>query len=116
MTSKRITYPYNFLNEFTHVSVPIRTSTDCDPARFILENRVNNKRTMHLAVKFRYVTELIENKFLELIYHKGKELISDLGTKALPRAPLEAWCRIIFNTEQNIAVIDGSFGTIIIHN
>jgi len=116
MTSKRITYPYNFLNEFTHVSVPIRTSTDCDPARFILENRVNNKRTMHLAVKFRYVTELIENKFLELIYHKGKELISDLGTKALPRAPLEAWCRIIFNTEQNVAVIDGSFGTIIIHN
>ena len=116
MTSKRVTYPYNFLNEFTHVNVPIRTSTDCDPARFILENRVNNKRTMHLAVKFRYVTELIENKFLELIYHKGKELISDMGTKALPRAPLETWCRIIFNIEQNIVELDGSFGTIIIHN
>ena len=117
MTTKRVSYAYNFLHEFVQVDVPICMSMDCDPARFILDNRVNNKRTMHLAVKFRYVTELIERKFIKLIRHKGKDLIADMGTKALPRMPFEAWCQIIFDCDfETSTTIAEQFSTIYIHD
>jgi hypothetical protein len=117
MTMKRISYVYNFLNEFAQVQTPINVATDCDPARFILENRVNNKRTMHLAIKFRFVTELVERKFIKLIRHRGKDMISDVGTKALPRMPFEEWCEIIFDTQTNELFMQyEEFDAIIIHH
>jgi hypothetical protein len=58
----------------------------------------------------------VENKFLKLLRHKGSELISDMGTKALPRAPFESWCRVMFDIQENIVEVDGNFGTIVIHN
>ena len=45
---------------------------------------MNNKATMHLAVKYRYITELIHKGFLVLYYEKGKIILADIGTKALP--------------------------------
>jgi hypothetical protein len=96
-TTKRVVYPYNLIHEFAEVETPIVIKTDCDPARFLLENRVNNKRTIHLAVKFRYVSELIENKFIKLVREKGSSMISDLGTKPQPRPVLEKWCSLIFD-------------------
>jgi len=117
MTMKRISYVYNFLHEFAEVETPVNVATDCDPARFILENRVNNKRTMHLAIKFRFVTELVERKFIKLIRHKGKDMISDMGTKALPRLPFEAWCEIIFDSQTDeLKVQAEDFDAIIIHH
>ena len=114
MTSKITVYPFNLLDEFVNVDTPIWIHIDCDPARFILENRVNNKRTLHLAVKYRYVTELVENGFFKLVREKGTDLIADVGTKPLTRQQLEKWCRIIFNTENKEILIESEFSYMIV--
>jgi hypothetical protein len=78
---------YNILIPYSKVDTPIVHLNDSKSAIFNADGFVNNKKTLHLAVKYRYVTELIHKKFMVLNYESGKLLLPDIGTKALPAGP-----------------------------
>ena len=79
---------YNILIPYSEVDTPIVHLNDSKSAIFNADGFVNNKKTLHLAVKYRYVTELIHKKFMMLNYESGKLLHPDIDTKALPAGPL----------------------------
>jgi hypothetical protein len=83
LTAKLGVSVYKILFEMGDVTLPVIICNDGKSALFNLENFVTNKRTLHLDVKYRYVTELKKKGFLELL-HKGATVMwADIGTKAL---------------------------------
>ena len=74
---------YKTLDPYIEITLPVMLFNDGKSAMFNLENLVTNKRTLHLDVKYRYVTELVDKKFLILLHKGTKILLADIGTKAL---------------------------------
>ena len=46
-------------------------------------------KTKHIAIKYHYVRELVEDKQVKMEYVSSKEQISDIFTKALPKDAFE---------------------------
>jgi hypothetical protein len=94
---------YNVVSPISKVELPILLLNDNKSALFNLDGFVANKRTMHLAVKYRYVTELINKKFINLDYLESKALLADLGTKAFTTVVFQRLASQIlsFNVEES---------------
>ena len=83
IAAKNAVSGYKIISPYIRIKLPIMLMNDAKSALFNLENLVTNKRTMHLDVKYRYVTELVNKGFITLLHKGTKELLADFGTKAL---------------------------------
>ena len=63
------------------VEMPVTVHVDNMGAIFMLENKSSNKRTRHVDVRYRFVTDWIEKKLIEVVFVRTKENISDGFTK-----------------------------------
>ena len=55
----------------------------------ILRNPVMHAKTKHIAIKYHYVRELVEDKEVKMEYINIKEQIADIFTKPLPKDSFE---------------------------
>ena len=51
----------------------------------ISKNLVTHTKTKHIAIKYHYVRELVQDKEVKMEYVNTKEKIVDIFTKALPK-------------------------------
>ena len=55
----------------------------------ISKNPVMHAKTKHIAIKYHYVRELVEDKQVKMEYIHSKEQIADIFTKPLPKDAFE---------------------------
>ena len=55
----------------------------------ISKNPVMHAKTKHIAIKYHYVRELVEDKQVKMEYIHTKEQIADIFTKLLPKDAYE---------------------------
>ena len=55
----------------------------------ISKNLVMHAKTKHIAIKYHYVRELVEDKQMKMEYVSSKEQIIDIFTKVLPKNNFE---------------------------
>ena len=55
----------------------------------IPKNPIMNAKTKHIAIKYHYVRELVEDKQVKMEYVNSKEQIVDIFTKPLPKDAFE---------------------------
>ena len=55
----------------------------------ISKNPVMHAKTKHIAIKYHYVRELVEDKQVKMEYIHTKEKIADIFTKPLPKDTYE---------------------------
>ena len=55
----------------------------------ISKNLVMHAKTKHIAIKYHYVRELVEDKQVKMEYINSKEQIADIFTKPLPKYAFE---------------------------
>ena len=55
----------------------------------ISKNLVMHEKTKHIAIKYHYVRELVEDKQVKMEYIHTKEQIADIFTKPLPKDAYE---------------------------
>ena len=55
----------------------------------ISKNPIMHAKTNHIAIKYHYVRELVEDKQLKMEYIHKKEHIADIFTKSLPKDAYE---------------------------
>ena len=66
-----------------------QASSDNTSAINILKNLVMHTKTKHIAIKYHYVRELVEDKEVKMEYVNSKEQIADIFTKPLPKDAYE---------------------------
>ena len=55
----------------------------------ISKNPMMHAKTKHIAIKYHYVRELVEDKQVKMEYINSKEQIADIFTKPLPKDAYE---------------------------
>ena len=55
----------------------------------ISKNPMMHEKTKHIAIKYHYVRELVEDKQVKMEYINSKEQIVDIFTKPLPKDAFE---------------------------
>ena len=67
------------------ITDPVTLYCDNTPAINISKNPVMHTKTKHIALKYHYVKELVQDKEVKLKYIHRSEKIADIFTKALPK-------------------------------
>nr|GEU99060.1 retrotransposon protein, putative, unclassified [Tanacetum cinerariifolium] len=85
--AKPIENHLNVVNRFDYNKIPLY----CDSQSIITLscNSVQHSRTKHIAVKYHFIKEKIENEIVELYFVKTAYLLADIFTKALAREHFE---------------------------
>ena len=68
---------------------PVILYCDNTSAINILKNPMMHAKTKHIAIKYHYVRELVEEKEVKIEYVSSKEQIFDIFTKPLPKDAYE---------------------------
>ena len=55
----------------------------------ISKNLVMHTKTKHIAIKYHYLRELVQDKTMRMEYVNTREKLADIFTKALPKEPHE---------------------------
>ena len=71
------------------VTEPMILYCDNTSAINISKNPVMHAKTKHIAIKYHYVRELVEDKQVKMEYVSSKEQIANIFTKALPKDAFE---------------------------
>ena len=71
------------------VTKPVILYYDNTSAINISKNPVMHAKTKHIAIKYHYVRELVEDKQVKMEYIHTKEQILDIFTKPLPKDTYE---------------------------
>ena len=67
------------------ITEPVTLYCDNTSAIKISKNLVMHTKTKHIAIKYHYVRELVQDKEVKMEYVNTKEKIADIFTKALPK-------------------------------
>ena len=67
------------------IKEPMILYCDNKSAINVSKNLVIHSKTKHIAIKYHYVRELVEDKEVKMEYVNTKEKIADIFTKALPK-------------------------------
>ena len=67
------------------ITEPITLYFDNTSAINISKNLVMHTKTKHIAIKYHYVRELVQDKEVRMEYVHTKEKIANIFTKALPK-------------------------------
>ena len=80
--AKEIKFIYQILMSMgMKVKTPIIVRVDNVGAIFMAENATTSQRTRHVDIRYNYVREFVEDKFLKIIFVKTSENLSDGFTK-----------------------------------
>ena len=71
------------------ITEPVIPYCDNTSAINISNNLVMHAKTKHIAIKYHYVRELVEDKQVKMEYIHTKEQIADIFTKPLPKDAYE---------------------------
>ena len=71
------------------VTKPVILYCDNTSAINISKNCVMHAKTKHIAIKYHYVRELVEDKQVKMDYVSSEEQIVEIFTKALPKDSFE---------------------------
>ena len=71
------------------ITKPVTLYCDNTSAINISKNPVMHAKTKHIAIKYYYVRELVEDKQVKMEYINSKEQIFDIFTKTLPKDAFE---------------------------
>ena len=71
------------------IKEPVILYCDNTSAINISKNPVMHAKTKHIAIKYHYVRELVEDKQVKMKYIHSKEQIVDIFTKTLPKDAIE---------------------------
>ena len=71
------------------ITKPVILYCDNKSAINISKNPVMHAKTKHIAIKYHYVRELVEDKQVKMEYINSKEQIVDIFTKLLPKDSFE---------------------------
>ena len=63
------------------VKLPITVRVDNVGAIFMSENVTTSNSTKHVDTRYRFVNELVEDGFIEIIFVKTKDNMADIFTK-----------------------------------
>jgi hypothetical protein len=72
------------------VELPIRVNVDNVGAIFLANNKNAGERTKHVDTRHHYVRELIEKRFLDIVFVPSEENIADIFTKNLDLKSFES--------------------------
>ena len=91
LTVKEVMWIQNFWTEISGKSIinPTLLKADNQGAIELLNNNKFHTRTKHINVRYHFIHEVIENKFLDIQYVPTDENIVDIFTKALARPLFE---------------------------
>ena len=67
------------------ITKPVTLYCDNTSAINISKNLVMHTKTKHIAIKYHYLRELVQDKEVKMEYVNTKEKIADIFTKALPK-------------------------------
>ena len=67
------------------ITEPVTLYCDNTSAINISKNLVMHTKTKHIAIKYHYVRELVQDKEVKMEYVHTKEKIANIFTKALPK-------------------------------
>ena len=67
------------------IKEPVVMFCDNTSAINISKNPVMHSKTKHIAIKYHFVRELVQDKEIRLEYVHSKEQIADIFTKKLPK-------------------------------
>ena len=67
------------------ITEPVTLYYDNTSAINISKNPVMHTKTKHIAIKYHYVRELVQDKEVKMGYVHAKEQIANIFTKALPK-------------------------------
>ena len=67
------------------ITAPVILYYDNTSAINISKNPVMHAKTKHIAIKYHYLWELVEDKEVKMEYVNTKEQIADIFTKPLPK-------------------------------
>ena len=67
------------------IKEPVVMFCDNTSAIYILKNLVMHSKTKHIAIKYHFVRELVQDKEIKLEYFHSKEQIANIFTKPLPK-------------------------------
>ena len=87
--AKSILFLQNFLEEITQTRIPAVLNLDNQSAINIVKNGVMNRRSKHMAVRYFFLKEKVDEGLLSLNYLQTEEQIADLLTKPLDRVKFE---------------------------
>ena len=81
-TAKEIRFNYQLLKENgIEVELPIVVRVDNNNAIFMAENIAVSTKTKHVDIRYRFVNDMIGDKFLEVIFVGSLDNDADLFTK-----------------------------------
>ena len=84
---KDILHVSHLLREIVPFAKPIVVHIDNQGAGYMAEYKVNNNRTKHIDIRYRFVREHVESGFIDLRYIPTARNIADIFTKALADKP-----------------------------
>ena len=71
------------------ITKPMILYCDNTGAINISKNHVMHAKTKHIAIKYHYVREVVEDKQFKMEYIKSKEKVADIIKKPLPKDAFE---------------------------
>ena len=79
----------HLLKGMEEITEPVILYCDNTSAINISKNPMMHAKTKHIAIKYHYVRELVEDKQVKMEYIHSKEKISHIFTKPLPKDAFE---------------------------
>ena len=88
--SRQVTWIQNMLIELgLELAIPSTIYEDNQGTIKLAENPLISKRSKHIAVRYHYIREKLEEGMISLVYCSTKEMIADALTKPLPKTMFE---------------------------
>jgi hypothetical protein len=81
--SRQVVWMHTLMGELGYVLKPVPICGDNQGSIFIASNPVTEKRSKHIDIRYHYIREVIERKFVELFFIEGEKNPADLLTKNL---------------------------------
>ena len=83
--SRRVVWMHTLLGELGYNLKPVPICGDNQGSIFIASNPVTEKRSKHIDIRFHFIREVIEKKYVELYFIDGENNPADMLTKNLGR-------------------------------
>ena len=87
------------------MKTPIIVKVDNVGAIFMSENVTTSQRTRHVDIRYKFVREFIEDKFLKIIFVKTKDNLSDGMTKNVTREIYEEHTPQLIHKKSDLDIV-----------
>jgi hypothetical protein len=90
--TKEVIYLGRLLMEL--LGQPVQKVMYCDNqgAISLAQNPVFHKRTKHIAIRYHFVRDAVNNNEFTIVHSPTNKMVADFLTKSLPK-PKHVWCR-----------------------